>query len=103
MSVAAVPPDLVDYPANLPGVLDLGHRHFALRGNAEGTRWLWWHDCPDVEHISWGWVGAGHGPDDEASGHVVVSADPLTVRGSLVCRPGCGDHGLVEGGRWRPL
>lgn len=34
-----------------------------------------------------------------ADGHQLVSADPLTISPSLLCR--CGDHGFVENGKWR--
>lgn len=83
------------YPENDPGATALGDRHF-VRPNGFGG-YLWWHDCPSVEHVSWGWFGT-RGPI--ASGHVVESTDPLTVRGSLIC-PDCQDHGFIENGKWR--
>lgn len=36
--------------------------------------------------------GASHG-------HQLLSADPLTISPSLLCR--CGDHGFIENGKWR--
>lgn len=35
-----------------------------------------------------------------SSGHELVSADPLTISPSLLCR--CGDHGWLRDGRWIP-
>ncbi len=101
--------ELVDYPANLPGVIDLGHRHYAigcgLRYDPIAKRevhtwWIWWHDCTAVTHTSWNWVGDQG--DDNRSGHIIESADPLTITGSLICIE-CRDHGLIERGAWRPL
>jgi hypothetical protein len=88
--------DLVDYPANLAETIDLGLRHF-IRPNGHGG-YIWWHDCPAVEHISWGWFGPN---GDTQSGHVIVSHDPLEVVGSLLCTD-CGDHGFIRAGRWVP-
>ena len=96
MNVLDRHPELVDYPANLFGVLDLGGRHFVLPNGAGG--YLWWHDCAAVEHVSWGWFGPGH---DKASEHVITAHQPLTVQGSLICED-CGDHGFIENGGWRP-
>ncbi len=87
-----------DYPASMPGTIDLGRRHF-VRPNGEGG-YLWWHDCPAVDHVSWGWFGPGF--DGKASGHVIVAREPLlTVAGSLVCTD-CGDHGFIRQNRWDP-
>lgn len=83
-------------PALDPDVIDIGHRHFVRPNGAGG--YLWWHDCPAVEHVSWGWFGPW---DEVASGHVIVSHDPLTVQGSLLCVE-CQDHGFIQGGRWVP-
>lgn len=86
------------YPANEPGVYDLGHRHFAtIYGNA-GYRW--WHDCPAVEHVSWGWFGKVS--DAQQSGHRIIRHVPtLTVEGSLLCTD-CGDHGFIREAKWVP-
>jgi hypothetical protein len=86
-----------DYPASLENTQDLGHRHF-VRPNGEGG-YLWWHDCPAVAHISWGWFGPGF--DGQASGHRITSHAPLHVVGSLLCTD-CQDHGFIENGRWKP-
>jgi hypothetical protein len=88
---------LGDYPADESGVIDIGHRHF-LRP-AEPAGFLWWHDCPAAEHVSWGWFGAVGG---KVSGHVIEPGEPLTVAGSLVCTD-CGDHGWVRAGQWVPV
>ncbi len=93
---ATIPDDLRDYPAHLYGVLDLGTRHFVRPNGAVG--YLWWHDCPAVEHVSWNWFGPGW---REASGHVIVAHQPLTVSGSLICTY-CGDHGFIRQARWDP-
>lgn len=48
--------------------------------------------CEGVVHF------AGHG-----MGHpewIVIQADPLTLSPSIRCRT-CGNHGFIEGGRWR--
>lgn len=97
-----------DYPANEQGVIDLGHRHFVLPGARNGwlgdsgeplppTWWLWWHDCPTVEHEAWNWIGDRL--DGNKSGHVIVAIDPFTVQGSLFCIH-CGDHGFIRQNRW---
>lgn len=92
------------YPAGEVGVIDIGHRHFvrvmASELNRGPTAWMWWHDCPAVDHVSWGWFGDAL--DGRASGHVIESVVPLTVRGSLVCEA-CRDHGFIEDFRWRPV
>ena len=84
------------YPQVELGVTNIGHRHF-VRPNGFGG-YLWWHDCPAVEHVSWGWFGPG---DGGASGHVIDNHDPLTVRGSLICLD-CRDHGFITAGAWVP-
>jgi len=89
--------DSAQYPAGLEETLDLGHRHFARP--YVGLAWIWWHDCPAVGHISWGWIG--NQGDGNKSGHVIESTSPLTVRGSLVCTD-CRDHGFIRDGRWVP-
>lgn len=88
--------DAQRYPFGEPGVVALGHRHF-VRPNGFGG-YLWWHDCPATEHVSWGWFGADRA---RASGHRVTSHEPLTVEGSLLCND-CGDHGHIRSGRWVP-
>ncbi len=85
---------MADYPADKPEAMDLGDRHFVMPNGHGG--YMWWHDCPAVEHISWGWFGPN---GDQASGHIIVTHDPLTVQGSLVCEA-CRDHGFIRGGRW---
>jgi hypothetical protein len=93
--LAATPePEPRTYPADEPGVIDLGSRHFLLP--TDGA-WLWWHDCPAVAHPAWGWFGQRS--DGRASGHVITATEPMTVQGSLVCLE-CGDHGFIREGRW---
>jgi hypothetical protein len=86
------------YPALDPGVIALGQRHF-IRPNGFGG-YLWWHDCPAVEHVPWGWFGQGQ---TERSGHVVrnFATDLVTVEGSLICTD-CQDHGFIRDSRWVP-
>lgn len=87
--------DVRTYPDGEPGVLDLGSRHYVA---PFGTGYCWWHDCPAVEHVSWGWFGDVSMV--QMSGHRVVSHVPaLTVEGSLLCTD-CGDHGFIREGRW---
>lgn len=57
------------------------------------------HKKPDG---SWcgGWVGFKNVPEaDEHALHELVSADPLTVAPSLLCRV-CGNHGFIRSGKW---
>lgn len=82
------------YPAEEHGVIDLGDRHFALPLSTGG--YLWWHDCP-LSH-SWSWFGQG--VRGQASGHTIISRDPLTVGGSLLCPMRCGAHGFIRDGVW---
>lgn len=88
---------MLAYPAGEPDVLDLGLRHFVLV-DQEGDTVLWWHDCPAVKHVAWGWIGRN---GSVVSGHVVRSWSPLDVQGSLVCEH-CRDHGFIRAGRWVP-
>jgi hypothetical protein len=86
------------YPADDNDVFDLGLRHFVAMYGEAGYRW--WHDCPAVEHVSWGWFGRVG--DDRVSGHRIVHHVPsLTVEGSLICTD-CGDHGFIRDNRWMP-
>lgn len=87
------------YPLGEGGVIDLGDRHFAMPFRTETTDcYLWWHDCSRAR--AWCFIGPlGQSP---ASGPVITSVDPLTVSGALLCPSGCGDHGCIEAGRWRP-
>ncbi len=78
------------YPANEPGVLAIGGPHFLRPIDAA---FLWWHGCAKS-----GWRGVG----EPLSRHVVESADPVWIRGSLLC-PECGAHGYVENGKWRSV
>jgi hypothetical protein len=94
--VTTAAPDLVEYPANVPGVLDLGARHFVRPCGDPPTWWMWWHDCATVTHTAWGWIGD---QGDKKSGHRIASTSPLHVEGSLVCED-CGDHGWIHDGRW---
>ena len=89
-------PTETPYPATETEVTDLGLRHF-VRPNGFGG-YLWWHDCPAVEHVSWGWFGPG---DGQASGHIIVSHNPLIVQGSLICER-CRDHGFIRDDKWVP-
>lgn len=84
------------YPVGEPNVADIGSRHF-VRPNGFGG-YLWWHDCPAVDHVAWGWFGPY---DDRASGHIITSHEPLTVKGSLICEL-CHDHGFITDGKWVP-
>jgi hypothetical protein len=87
---------LENYPENLPGVIDLGDRHFALLVQNDSTMtFLWWHDCPVDQ--TWNWIGQVGAMQ---SGHVIRYNDPLSVEGSLLCPRGCGDHGFITVGRW---
>jgi len=89
--------ELGRYPAGELGVRDLGSRHFAL--HAESGRWLWWHDCPKQEHVSWMWFGQDH--DQKHMTAHLVTGSVLTVGGSLICNL-CGDHGHITDGQWKP-
>lgn len=84
------------YPAGEPGVDDIGSRHFVQIYGEAG--YMWWHDCPAVEHVSWGWFGRVD--EGRESGHRIVTHAPtLTVEGSLICTD-CGDHGFIRGMKW---
>lgn len=49
-----------------------------------------------------GWVGFTNvAGSHEHSVHELVSADPLTVAPSLLCRR-CGRHGFIRDGQWCP-
>lgn len=85
------------YPSGDAHVTYIGLGHYT-RPNGFGG-YLWWHDCPAVDHVSWGWFGQG---DITQSGHVIASTSPLTVTGSLICTD-CGDHGFITEGRWVPV
>ena len=89
------------YPQDEPDAIDIGSRHYLLPLHAPGGRpsaWLWWHDCPKQEHVSWSWFGTME--DGRASGHTIQQSEPLTIGGSLLCPQGCGDHGFIRDGRW---
>ncbi len=86
------------YPEGEEGVTDLGHRNF-IRQLDQPDCFMHWHDCPGQEHVSWTWFGTCA---DKASGHVIVSHDPLTVTGSLGCKH-CSNHGHITNGRWVPV
>lgn len=86
------------YPIGEPDVIDLGDGHFAMPFRTETTDcYLWWHHCPRAR--AWSFIAAFE--PDQASGRIITSRDPLTVRGSLQCPSGCGEHGFIEAGRWR--
>ncbi len=100
------------YPEDERFVADIGLRHFlrphVIDGDGKVRAWLWWHDCPAVEHVSWGWIGDKM--DGTKSGHGVPALDlapwppvggEFTVEGSLICER-CGDHGWIRAGRWVP-
>jgi hypothetical protein len=96
---------------------DLGHDHWAEWREHDGVRDLWWvHPCkvrPASEGneqsaggfvMSLGWIDISSGER-----HKLVSADPLEIGGSLLCRTRwggrpeeCGDHGHIRGGVWVP-
>lgn len=82
------------YPAGEQDVVDIGSRHFVA---PYGAGFTWWHDCPAVAHVSWGWFGPV--APDRTSGHRIAVRAPLTVDGSLLCTD-CGDHGFIRDGRW---
>lgn len=42
-------------------------------------------------------------PDPRSTGHVLVAREPLTITGSLLCPGGCGTHGHITDGRWKPV
>ena len=87
------------YPLGEPGVIDLGDRHFAMPIRTESTDgYLWWHDCSRAR--AWSWIGPLE--PHRTTGRVVMSGDPLTVQGALVCPSGCGERGFIESGRWHP-
>jgi hypothetical protein len=54
---------------------------------------LWLHRCGDRWATCW---------IDLASGkrHRLVSEEPLTIKPSVLCPIGCGDHGYIRDGRW---
>lgn len=41
-------------------------------------------------------------PDPRSTGHVLVSKEPLTIQGSLLCPKGCGAHGTITNDVWSP-
>jgi len=89
------------YPADEDFVVDIGDRHFLMEWGTsdppfEVVGYLWHHDGPTPRCRSWGWFGR---KDGKESGHRIVSHDPLTVEGSLICED-CGDHGFIREGRW---
>ncbi len=86
----------VDDQSSVQWFLDMGG--FAI---GAGHYLAWDHDgdlywlCPNCR---------GLGTIDVTSGtrHAVVSKDPLTIEGSLLCVR-CKAHGFVRDGRWVPL
>lgn len=90
-----------NYPADEPYIIDIGDRHFLMEWGGQPpdfipTGYLWHHDGPTPTCSSWGWFGL---KDGQESGHRIVSHQPLTVEGSLIC-PDCGDHGFIRDSRW---
>jgi hypothetical protein len=49
-----------------------------------------------------GWAWLTFEPDPRSTGHRLISRDPLTIEGSLLCPIGCGAHGWIHDGRWVP-
>jgi hypothetical protein len=84
------------YPEMVPGVIDLGSRHFVLLIQNDATMtFIWWHDCPNDQ--TWNVIGS---LGAVRSGHQISSHDPVHVEGSLLCPHGCGDHGYIHEGKW---
>jgi hypothetical protein len=66
-----------------------------------GVHWRWDHLCETYDDPTEGRVRkriASYLSD----GHTIVSDDPLTIAGSLLCRS-CELHGFVRSGRWMPV
>lgn len=49
-----------------------------------------------------GFVKFAQGPERAAGEWTVESPNPLTLWPSIKC-PDCGNHGYIEGGRWRSV
>jgi len=86
------------YPFGESWVVDIGDEHF-ISWDDDGLGLLWHHPgCRPWAHLSF--------KPFQSTGHVLVDGSPerperLTIRGSLLCPMGCGDHGFIELGRWR--
>ena len=95
-------------PLPLPTVdadrLNLGHEHFfesVLGGDEQLVGWL--HTHPDARSSSGVFCQSfcAVRPINGAPVHQIISADPLTLSPSLLCRT-CGVHGNVINGQWEP-
>ncbi len=89
----------MSWPAELEGTVDLGFEHY-LRWDGDGRGFLWHH--PQCRP----WASLSFDPA-HCTGHALQSGGPedmdhFTVLGSLLCPMGCGDHGFILNGRWRP-
>lgn len=125
--VEHTPPPGRDQPPNTwPGhesVFPIGQDHYAMWANicgtATGTRrpdgtWdrdaamaadtapglMEWHWDDATGHWCGGYVGFRN-RGDSAGNHELVTADPLTISPSLLCRS-CPSHGFVRSGSWQP-
>lgn len=79
---------------------DLGHG-IVIRWDADGHGFIWRH--PGCR----AWSTLRFQPDPASTGHRLVRGGPtdvgsLTIAGSLLCPGGCGAHGEIIDGRWRP-
>lgn len=101
------------------GLHDAGHEvsYTFWFHDAELTRpggIFWWHNCPEYRAGPDGTPypdrpgGATFADESEAVGNGatgprwgLVSRDPLTLEGSLLCCS-CGRHGFIRNGRWEP-
>lgn len=82
-----------------PGI-DIGHG-VLIWWDLDGKGFKWRH--PKCRP----WAVLRFMPDPDSTGHVLKSGGPtdmgrLTIHGSLLCPMGCGTHGFIENGLWRP-
>jgi hypothetical protein len=73
--------------------IDIGH----------GVRIMWMSDETGIYWRHTGcrpWFWLKFKPDPESTGHVLVTKEPLTIQGSLLCPAGCGFHGFITNGSW---
>jgi hypothetical protein len=75
--------------------LDLGHGVIVRLDDDRGGL-IWKHPACRA------WATLRFQPDPQSTGHRLIALEPLTIVGSLLCPMGCGTHGTVEEGRWKP-
>ncbi|HSX23366.1 MAG TPA: hypothetical protein VLE97_11385 [Gaiellaceae bacterium] len=99
-------PALCPHCLGINSIVDLGDHELgdgvAVRWDSDGRGLAWKHPACRA------WATLRFAPDPASTGHTLLRGGPadtarLTIGGSLLCPMGCGTHGVVENGRWRPV